>query len=857
MPAQRLFLIDANALCYRSYYAIKGLANSKGQATNAVFGFTSTLKKILREFHPNYMAVCFDVGAKTNRQKKYAQYKIQRPPMPDDLVSQMPLIKRVVAAYQLPVLEQEGFEADDVIATIVEKMRASDIEVVIVSDDKDMFQLIGERVQVFSIRHNKFYTPLEVKAIMGVDPKFIPDFIGLAGDKVDNIPGVKGIGEMSAQILINKFGSLEEILSHIEEVKPPRIKQILHEQKDQALFSKGLAILERDMALDLKLSQMQVAQPDIPRLRELFHELEFHKFASELSGADPAAKQVATQVIKTEGDLKKLTERIRQAGRFAFLIESTQEEEQNFLSPEICLSLGGEEVYRITEKMHPGLQTVLNDLEILKITQDIKDQLKQAAKRSLGFQGKVFDCLLAGYLLLPSRPNNDIPTLAWQYLKLGIPENDSLPLKALALGKLYEPLSQELREKDLLKLLTEIELPLAGVLSLMEREGVRIDEKLLKKLSKESDQKIKTLMDQLFQLAGKEFNLNSPKQLSEVLFNKLQLPVMKKTKTGFSTNEEVLTKLADQHPFPALLLEYRQLAKLKSTYIDALPKLMDPKTHRIHASFNQAGTETGRLSSNNPNLQNIPIRTELGRQIRKAFIASENDRWIISADYSQIELRILAHLSGDENLIQAFLSGQDIHQVTAAKVFGVAEKDVTPEMRHSAKRVNFGIIYGMSAFGLAKDLNIPQPQAQEFIDKYFLRYPKVKTFMDQSIKLCEEHGYVVTLLQRRRYIPEINSSNMGVKQMAQRQAINTPVQGSAADLIKLAMVNIQRDLEQRRLKSRMIITVHDELVFDVTDDEIKALVTLVRERMEHPVTLKVPITVSIKKGRNWLEMERI
>ncbi len=853
----RFFLIDAHALCYRAFFAIKGLATSKGQATNAVYGFVATLRKILREYEPRYMGVCFDVKGKTRRQERYAEYKIQRPVMPDDLISQIPLIKDVVAAYRLPILESEGYEADDVIATVVKKMHRDGIETVIVSDDKDMLQLVGPGVKVFNSRQDKILGPEEIKSSLGFDPAHIPDFIALAGDTVDNIPGVKGIGEVSAKNLILEYGNLEAIFDNIADVKPERLRGILTEQKDMAFLSKGLALLEQDVPLLLDLEHLRVKPPDEQRLLELFNDLEFRRLAAEFAPSGAAWQpNVAVDVLRGDSEVRTLADQIESQGAFSFLADCPTGPGDIAVENRIFVALK-DRICQIPASLWGSLKDVFANPKIAKVTYDLKEQHKRLSGSEIFLNGNIFDAMLAGYLLAPSRGNHSMAVLAWEYLKKTVAETEGPARVVPMLAELYEPLLLELRAKDLEKLFRDIEIPLALVLSRMETEGVCLDVALLENLSREAGKRIDALVKDLYRLAGEEFNLNSPKQLSVVLFQKLKLPVVKKTKTGFSTDEGVLVKLAETHELPAKLLEYRQLAKLKSTYIDALPKLVDPQTGRIHASFNQVGTETGRLSSNNPNLQNIPIRAELGREIRRAFIPSRKENFIIAADYSQIELRILAHLSQDKNLLEAFKKNEDIHAFTAARIFDVAEDQVTLDMRNSAKRVNFGIIYGMSAFGLAKDLGISQPQAQDFIDRYFLRYPEVKVFMDSEISKCRKLGYVTTLLNRRRYIPEINSGNMAIRQFAERQAINTPVQGSAADLIKLAMINVAAELEKQKLASRMIITVHDELVFDVVPAEERMMTTLILEDMEHPMPLTVPIQVSLKKGKNWLEMEKL
>ncbi|MCR4337764.1 MAG: DNA polymerase I [Candidatus Omnitrophica bacterium] len=845
MSNSQLFLIDANSLCYRSFYAIKGLATSQGQATNAVYGFLSTLRKLLRDYQPQYVGVCFDLKGKTLREAKFSDYKIQRKPMPDDLVSQLPLIRKVVKAYRLSIFEKEGYEADDLIATLALRAAAEGIEVIIVSDDKDMFQLVNDKIKVFQTREDKILSHEDLKTNLGFDPGFIIDYIALAGDQVDNIPGVKGIGEVSAKNLIEKYGRLEEILENVDTIEPARVRNALQQQRDMAVLSKELAILEKNVPVEISLEDMRVKEPDPEELLKLFRELEFKRLAIEMIDKVKPASETFSQRIQGKDECEKLIQAIRQKKSFAFVTAA----DMSFF-----VALDENQVYHLTSEEFQELRSVFEAEEIVKITADVKAFFKATASYPWKINGEVFDCLLADYLLAPARSSHDLVGVAWERLKIAISEGD-YARKTTVLLQLYSVLKNDLEKHELCSLFKEIEIPLSSVLARMELEGVKIDEKLLQDLSRDCDKKIQDLMVKLFALADGEFNLNSPKQLSHVLFEKLKLPVVKKTKTGFSTDEEVLTLLAAQHALPALILEYRQLAKLKSTYIDALPKLMDPITGKIHAEFDQMGTETGRLSSSRPNLQNIPIRAELGRQIRKAFIPLEKDHVIMAADYSQIELRILAHLSQDKNLMEAFEQDQDIHNFTAAQVFDVDLKDVTPVMRNLAKRVNFGIVYGISGFGLAKDLGVPIPQAQEFIDRYFLRYPRVKEFLQETIVKCEEKGWVSTLLNRKRYIPEIHSPNMAIRQFAQRQAINAPVQGSAADLIKLAMIRIQEALDQFHLSSKMIITVHDELVFDVPQEEEKKMRELIHQHMEEVLKLTVPIKVTVKVGKNWLEAE--
>lgn len=868
MSEPQLFLLDAHALCYRSYFAIKNLTTSYGQATNAVYGFLTTLKKILRDFKPDYLAVCFDAGKKTLRQERFQNYKIHRPSMPEDLISQIPLIKKVVGGYHLPVFEMEGFEADDLIATLTLQAQKSGIEVVIVSDDKDMVQLVNDRVKVYSSRKEMILGESEARELFGIEPQRIPDYIGLAGDQTDNIPGVLGIGEVTARTLINEFGTLENILSHLDQIKSPALKEKLQRHKENAVLSKELAILDCHVPIGFDLSSLKVGQPDREKLFQVFKELEFKKFAEEISSElseSSSESDAEIKVLETKNDFQDLLTKAGAHKEFSFLLQCADPLDHTTCA-RVVLALSPDELYLLSIEHITELKPLWEDPKIAKITHDMKQGWKILNEQKCFIQGKIFDVMLAGYLLNPALGNYSVDNLAWVYLKNSNGHHIQGAKAASVLLDLYPFLLRELKEKSLLKLFEEIEMPLAYVLFRMETEGVRLDEELLQQLSLETEKKIDAITRKIYKIAaqaeGKSedsvpVNLNSPKQLSVLLFEKLKLPVVKKTKTGFSTDEGVLVKLAEKYEIAGLILEFRQLAKLKSTYIDALPKMIHPKTGRVHAYFNQTGTETGRMSSLNPNLQNIPIRTELGREIRRAFIPLKKDHVIISADYSQIELRILAHLSDDKNLKRAFEKEEDIHTYTAALIFEVKEKEVTPYMRNSAKRVNFGIIYGMSAFGLAKDLSISQEEAQEFIDKYFLRYPAVKTFMDHEIKKAHEQGFVLTILHRRRYLPEIKSSNQAIKQFAERQAINTPVQGSAADLMKLSMINIQKELEKQHLFSRLIITVHDELVFDVPQNEIDRMSKLIRQHMEHSLELSVPVKVTIKTGKNWLGLKEV
>ncbi len=797
--SDRVFLIDAHGLCYRAFYAVKALKTSKGQPTNAVFGFCNILRKILADGKPTHVAVCFDVGKQTHRQKKFADYKIQRQAMPDDLVIQINTIRDIVRAYGFPIFEVEGFEADDVMATLGLRFAKKNTDVFIATDDKDMAQLVNDHIKLYSPRQERVIDTGDVVEKFGVAPAQITDYIALAGDTADNIPGVKGIGEKGACKLLSEFKSLEGIYKHIDSVgaihESPllvKFREKLMASKQEAFLSKELATLETQVPLDAVLDDLAFPDPDREKLFALFNELEFRKFAQEYAPLDAVPQEPA-------GELKTWVEG----------------------------SDGSKPIF------------IAYDLKSLR-----KSGQVSVASHPLVIPAKagIFDVYLADYLLAGGQGQYHLPTLR---------ASDE------GMRELYTIQKRLLKEQNLEFLFYDVEMPLSDVLFEMEANGVRLDVAVLEDLSKECQTKIAELEKSLFKTAGGPFNVNSPKQLSKILFERLKLPVVKKIKTGFSTNEEVLTKLSSQHPLPALILEYRQMAKLKSTYIDALPLLVDPKTKRLHATFNQAGTETGRLSSNNPNLQNIPIRADFGQRIRKAFVPYAKGHVLLSVDYSQIELRILAHLAGDEDLKKACRGEGDIHRYTASLMFEVPENKVDEKMRTAAKRINFGIIYGMSAFGLAKDLNVPVPQAQDFIDKYFLRYPKVRHFLDGEIQKARDLGYVTTLFGRRRYLPDIHNRNMGLRQFAERQAINAPMQGTAADIIKIAMVKISRQLAKRKLSSTMIMTVHDELVFDVPQEEVKIIVSLVRQEMEGAGDLSMPIKVSVKVGPNWLEMGKV
>ncbi|PIQ90141.1 MAG: DNA polymerase I [Candidatus Omnitrophica bacterium CG11_big_fil_rev_8_21_14_0_20_41_12] len=843
MSKESLFLIDATAFCYRAFYALKDLRTSSGQATNAIYGFLNILNKILKEQKPDRLICCFDVSRDTFRLAKFAQYKMQREAMPDGLVSQIPIIKEIIRAYGIPIFEQKGLEADDIIAHLARKAAAKKISVTIVSSDKDILQLVDKYISVFSPYKDEgiIYDAAKVKERFGVSPQQVSDIISLVGDIADNIPGVPGIGEVTAKKLITEFGSLDKLLKHISEVEPEKIRESIVAHLDRIKLNKELISLDRKMEMKLDLNQAKVGKPDYPELSRIFKKLEFKKLLSELPETDEEKTPVKLETCGKQEvkDLLRHTEEIFLSGSCA---------------DDLVFAIDGKLFDAKSAK--DDLYKVISSVRVKKTGHDLKKLKAALFKEDLILNGLDFDTMIAAHLLNPARSSYAISDLALENLGEFIRQGENLEAKeALALIiKLKPVLIKALKEKDLFSLFCDLEMPLVSILAQMEADGIKLDLKLLKNLAHDIEQRLIKLISEIYEASGTQFNINSPKQLGQVLFEKLGLPVIKKTKTGPSTDEEVLNRLASQHALPALLLEYRQLTKLKNTYVDALPKLVDPKDGRVHTSFNQTVTETGRLSSSNPNLQNIPVKTDIGAKIREAIIATGKDNCLLSCDYSQIELRVLAHLCGDETLIKAFRNDNDVHRLTASLINNIAEDKVKDNMREVAKRVNFGIIYGQSAFGLAKDLDIPINQAQDFIDAYFLRYPKVKKYIEAQIKQAQEQGFVTTLFGRRRYLPEINNKNMGIRQFAQRQAVNTPIQGTASDLIKMAMINISEQIKAKELKAKMILQIHDELVFDLPNEELKVLSEMVKDKMEHVYKLNVPIKVDMKKGANWLKM---
>ena len=882
-----LYLVDGSSYIFRAYHAMlrQRLSNARGLPTGATYVFSNMIQKLIREQKPEYLAVVWDPPVKTFRHNLYPQYKANRAETPPDLIPQFSYIRALVQAFGIPALEQEGYEADDVIGTLAKKAAEEGFEVVLVSGDKDLTQLLGPHVTMLDTLKNKITDVAGVKERFGVTPEHVIDVLALMGDSSDNVPGVPKVGEVTAKKLIVQYGDLENVLAHAGEIKGA-VGESLRANAALARLCKELVTIKTEVPVPFDLSALKPRPPDRAKLVELFKELDFGKLLAEYSVESKEIPLDQYRLIKTEAELRSLIQELRAAGRFALDTETTSKDPMR--AELVGLSFCAEPHRAVYVPVaHTGegapnqisreralelLRPLLEDPAIKKIGQNAKYDLIVLARAGVQVQGLDFDTMIASYLLNPRRRSHGLDALALEFLGhktisyeevtdggkknfAEVPVEQALRYSGedadvtLMLHDLFRPL---LKEGDFEELFHEIEMPLVGVLIRIEMNGVKVDTELLAKLSAELLAREETEREEIFRLAGQEFNIDSPKQLSEILFEKLQLPRLKKTKTGYSTNVDVLTKLALQHDLPRHVLDYRTLVKLQNTYTDALPQLVLPETGRIHTSLNQTVTSTGRLSSSEPNLQNIPVRTAVGKRIREAFIA-EPGRRLLSADYSQVELRILAHISEDRTLIQAFARDEDIHRRTAAEVFGVMPEMVTEEMRRQAKVINFGIAYGMSGYGLSEELGISQKEALQYIDEYFRRYPGVYRYIQDTIAQARKQGYVTTLMNRRCYLPDIKSGNFNVRQFAEREAINAPIQGSAADIIKKAMVEIDRELIQRQMKSKMILQVHDELVFEAPKSEEKELEKLVVNLMESVVQLKVRLKVDAAWGKNWAE----
>ena len=883
-----LFLIDGSNYVYRAFYAIRELSNSKGFPTNAIYGFTKMLMKLCRDWKPDYIAVVFDVKGPTFRHEAYDQYKATRKPMPDTLIPQFPFIKDIVRGFSIPVLEKEGLEADDIIGTLAKTYTQKGIKTVIVSGDKDFMQLVSDDTMMIDTMKDKTYDIEGVREKFGAAPEKVVEILGLMGDASDNVPGVPGIGKKIALRLIEEFGTVEGVLENADKVRNKKIKENLKEFADQARMSRELVTIKTDALVEFDLESSRYTKPNIDILKEFFKEFEFSSLIQELKIREEEDVEKKYSLILKEGEFEELLKRLQEVTEFSFSLELTSDVPMlaDIVGISICPEVS--EAYYIpvlhayegapkqleTVYVLKGLTPFISNKNIKKHGHDIKSSLIILSRNGVELKGVGYDTMVASYILNPSKHSYDLTDIVREHLNYELISKkdlvgsgskaisfDAVALekavyyscqKADAILKLFSLLTDKIEKGESGDLFYNVEMPLVEILASMEKKGVLVDVGLLKEMSLQHEELMSILEEKIYRLAGEKFNINSPKQLQVILFDKLGLPRGKKTKNGYSTGVDVLAGLALSHELPAEILAYRSIAKLKSTYMDALPMLVNPETGRIHTSYNQTVTATGRLSSSNPNLQNIPVRTVEGRRIRQAFIAPEGCK-IVSADYSQIELRILAHLSGDKALIEAFKSGEDVHVRTASDIFGVFPEMVNADMRRQAKVINFGIIYGMSPFGLSRELGISQKQARAYIDAYFRRFHGVRKYLDGILENARKDGFVTTLLKRRRYLPEINSGSASLRQFAERTAINTPIQGTAADLIKVAMINIARCIAEGNFSTNMIMQVHDELVFEVPLEEKDEVMDLVRREMEEVIELKVPLKVDISSGRNWDE----
>ena len=884
-----LYLIDGSSYIYRAYHAIRSLSNSQGLPTNAVFGFTRMLLKLIEDKSPEYVAILFDTKAPTFRHKMYHLYKANRPPMPEDMAAQIPYIKDVVAGFNLPAFEMSGYEADDLIGTLAHKAQKAGLVVVMVTGDKDFMQLVNERVSIWDPMKEKRIDSEFITTTMGINPIQLIDVMGLSGDTSDNIPGVPGIGPKTALALIQSYASMENLYAKVDQITKTKQRTNLKAHKEQAFLSKALVTIDTAAPLSFHPEDFRRKPPDAQALSKLFKALEFSQFQKMFSEkADTHPKDY--RAVLDADDLDKLVSRLEKAALFAIDTETTSKNPMAAQIVGLSFAVKPHQAFYIPcghdypeapqqlkhEEVLQRLKPVLENPKIKKVGQNIKYDWIVLKRHGANLNGVVFDTMLGSYLLNPTKRAHNLDQIALDFLdhqtitykevigkspKLAgfnqVPVERAVPYAcedADITLMAYDVLFKKLKPLDLNTLLETVEMPLVSVLMSMEMKGVLLDKNRLGRLSSSFEDQLKHIEKDIYALAGEEFNIKSPLQLGSILFEKLKLPTYKKTKkkTGYSTDVNVLTALAHRHELPALVLRHRTLAKLKSTYADALLDLIHPQTGRVHTSYNQTITATGRLSSSDPNLQNIPIRTEEGREIRRAFIP--NDGWyMVSADYSQIELRILAHYADDPILIKSFLEDEDIHTRTACEVFQVFPAFITPELRRQAKIINFGIIYGMSAYGLSKELGISNKMAQTYIENYFSRYKGVKKFIDQTIRNAREQKKTSTLLGRHRLLPDIISPNKNIRQFAERTAVNTPIQGTAADLIKVAMIKIDAALKEAGLETSMLISVHDELVFEVPPQELDGVVQLVVGMMEGVWRLKVPLKVNIAWGKNWAE----
>ena len=876
----KIVAIDGNSIMNRAFYGIMNsriLVTTDGTYTNAIYGFLSILFKMLNDEKPDYICVAFDLKAPTFRHEMYDGYKATRKGMPDELRVQMPIIKEILQAMNIKILEKEGYEADDILGTISNMGLANNMQVLLLTGDRDYLQLVSDNVTVRipttkqGMTESTDYTPEIVKEKYGIEPKQFIQMKGLMGDKSDNIPGVPGIGEKTAFQLIKKYESLDNIYklldeeAEIEDIRG-KLKERLINNKELAYLSKDLGTINREVPLELNLEDISYKEWNREELYRIFIRLQFRNYIDKfgLKSADLESGN-GTRLENEEISLKPLSE-------FFVWIES-QSEKQNveisYYWNDYFIVYNNENAYFKENLSNEELKLIFES-EYSKIGYDEKEDYLKLKKKGIEPKNMKFDLTIASYVLNPSKESYKLNDIILEELGILVDsnkKNEQISLfqandeannceeeakYARYIYKCKETLEEKMKQREEYKLFSEIEMPLMKVLAEMEFTGVLVDKKMLQEYSSDLSQKVELLNDDIMELAGEEFNVNSTKQLGKILFEKLNLQVIKETKNGYSTDADVLERLKDSHPIINKILEYRTLNKLRATYVDGLLPLINTETKRIHAKFNQTVTATGRISCTDPNLQNIPIRTEIGRQLRKIFVAPEGSKFI-DADYSQIELRILAHISGDKNMVDAFNQNQDIHAITASQVFDVPLDEVTKQMRSEAKAVNFGIVYGISDFGLGANIGISRKKAKMYIDKYFEKYPGIKEYLDKTINECKEKGYVETLWGRRRYVPEINSNNFNVRQFGERVAMNAPIQGTAADVIKIAMVRIQKKLEEENMKTKLILQVHDELVLESPEEEVEKAKKILVNEMEQVIKLKVPLKAEAEIGNNWFE----
>lgn len=878
---KRLIIIDGNSIINRAFYALPDMSNSEGLKTNAIFGFVRMMFKIIEDYQPTHMSVAFDKKAPTFRHKQYADYKAGRKKMPDELAQQLQPLKDLLDKFNINRLELEGYEADDLIGTVARLGEENDFKVYIVTGDKDAIQLASHKTTTLITKKGvgevEEYDYDSVLERYEMTPTQFIDLKGLMGDKSDNIPGVPGVGEKTGIKLLKQYSTIENLIEHTDELKGS-IKKKIEENKDLALMSKELATIITNVPIEVKLEDLEYGDYNKDDVVEKFKEFGFTSLITKLLDIEGGETTIKEEIDLKIEHLDNVEDFIKKAEENKKVIIDVIGKEGNILDKRVLyvfLSLDGNEIYYVNEDELPQIKTLLSNPEIKKHGYDLKEDYILLKPYEIELNSMDFDITIAEYLIdSKSSTSYECSAIAMKYLTRKIKSKEDLLGKGAKAKKfdeiefdelsvyigdilntvngVYPKMEENLKETEMDGLFYHVEMPLVEVLGSMEYIGMKVDKDQLNELKEKFTTIINELENEIFELAGEPFNINSPKQLGVVLFEKLGLPVIKKTKTGYSTNAEVLEKLRDKHEIIDKITEYRQIVKLNSTYVEGLLKIINPKTGRIHSSFNQTITTTGRISSTEPNMQNIPVKTEMGRDIRKVFVADDNCK-LVDADYSQVELRVLAHMSGDENMIDAFKHGEDIHSKTASQIFDVDIKDVTSKQRIEAKAINFGIIYGKTDFGLSQDLNIPVTTAKAYIDSYFNKYPKIKEFMDEAVESATETGYATTILNRRRYIPEIKASNFIVRNQGKRFAMNAPIQGSAADIIKVAMVNVYNKLKENNMKSRLILQVHDELIVEAVDEELEMAEKIVREEMENAQSMDVKLDVDLNTGDSWYE----